>query len=437
MDLLMLGGKNLMNKLFKTLALGIVMAVFAVIGAETTYAQNPCDDVDAKRALYNKFIENYDKGEAQQKVALEAGKEFVTKYGNCGGDAEQVTYLKDTGLPYVESSLKAIEEKRAAAAEREKTLALYNRFDTGVKAKNVADTLNAGKEILAKRPDFVDVYLVLATMGYDESVKKNNVYNNEAIEYAKKAIQLIESGKGSESKNYGALSYAYKTDEYSTPEKARSNALGWMNFNIGSIMYFNQKNQKEALPYLYKATQYDSKIKNLPAPYRMIGDYYTAEVARLDKERTAKLTANENQDTEETTKLFALEKAYADRAIDALARAYKVAATTETKEYRDNLYTLLKEVYNFRHNNTEGLDAYVASVMTKPMPNPTTEVTPVVEAETTTTTTTTSSTTSTTPSTKAATTTSTTPAKTAVTSKSDATTPAGKAKTAPQRKRQR
>lgn len=431
-----------MNKLFKTLTLGFLMAFFAIISAEATYAQ--CDDANGKRTLYNKFIENYDKGEAQQKVALEAGKEYITKYGSCEADAEQVAYLKDTGIPYVETSLKKYEDDRIAAGKKKEKDALYTRFNTGVKDKNVGESFSAGKQILSSEPDFLDVYIVLATMGYDEAVKKNNTYNNDAIEYAKKAIQLIESGKTS--KEYGALTYVYKTKEFSTPEQAKNNALGWLNYSIGSIMFFNQDKKKEALPYLYKATQFESGIKKAPAPYRLIGDYFTSEVARIDKERTTKIAANNNEDNDETLALLALEKAYADRAMDAYARAYKIASTPpeETKEYKDSLYTLLKNLYNFRFNNTDGLDAYVASVMSKPMPNPTTEITPVVEAKTTTTTT--STTTTTTPSTKTSATTSTTPA--TVKTKSDGTTPAEKAKTTtgattptkkttPQRKRQR
>ena len=419
----MLGGKLLMNKLFKTLALGLMLMVFAVTSATMTFAQ---DQTAEKQALYKKYTDNFEKPDkASKQIALDAAKEYIAKY-NTEVDKPQVDYFKEA-IPVLEKSIKDIDIAAEKNRIKEQQTALYNRFNTAVEGKNLSETFAAGKQITASEPEFLDVHIVLATMGYDESIKKNNTYNNDAIEAAKKAIQLIESGKTSNT--YGAYSYAYKTKEFSTPEQAKNNALGWLNFSIGSILYFNQDKKKEALPYFYKATQIESGVKKVPAPYRTIGDYFTAEVARIDKERTAKIAANNNEDNEETLALLALEKAYADRAMDAYARAYKIASNTpgETKEYKDALYTLLKNLYNFRYNNTTGLDAYVAGVMNKPMPNPTTEVTPVVE-QTTTTTTTTSTTTPTTPSTKPSTTTTSTQqtTKTSVTAKTDGDAPATK-----------
>src|SRR2546421_562379 len=37
---------------------------------------------EAKTALYNKWRENYNKGAEEQKVAYEAGKEYISKYGS-------------------------------------------------------------------------------------------------------------------------------------------------------------------------------------------------------------------------------------------------------------------------------------------------------------------------------------------------------------------
>ncbi|HSK71520.1 MAG TPA: hypothetical protein VK892_07490 [Pyrinomonadaceae bacterium] len=415
-----------MKKFFRVLVLGILTVAFAAAAIVPTFAQSPAEE---KRKLYDTYIENYQGNEAQQKVALQAAKDYVAKFGANPEDKEQVDYFKEA-IATIEEGLRkakaAADAAAAAKAERARVDALYKRFDTATQKEVAADAYAAGKEILASEPEFLDVYIVLATMGYDEAVKQNDTYNPQAIDYAKRAIQLIEAGKPSVSKAYGAYGYSYKTKEFTTEAQAKSNALGWLNYNIGYIMFYRQKNRKDALPYIYKATQFDSGVKKFSDPYRMIGEYYFDEVARIDKERQEKIKANNNEDNEETLRLLAVEKGNADRAIDAYARAYALSKDNPaaTKEYKDILYARLKSLYTFRHNNTDGMDSLVASVMNRPMPNPTTEVTPVVEEKTTNTSATTSTTTSTTtPSTKPASTATTTPVNSSTKTSTTTTTP--------------
>lgn len=412
-----------MKKFFRVLVLGILTVAFAAAAIVPTFAQSPAEE---KRKLYDTYIENYQGNEAQQKIALQAAKDYVAKYGSNPDDKEQVEYFKEA-ITTIEAGLKKIQDDREKLARekeaRAKIDALYKRFDTATQKEVAADAYAAGKEILASEPEFLDVYIVLATMGYDEAVKQNDTFNPQAIDYAKRAIQLIEAGKPSVSKSYGAYGYSYKTKEFTTETQAKNNALGWLNYNIGYIMFYRQKNRKDALPYIYKATQFDSGVKKFSDPYRMIGEYYFDEVARIDKERQEKIKANNNEDNEETLRLLAVEKGNADRAIDAYARAYALSKDNPaaTKEYKDILYARLKSLYTFRHNNTDGIDSLVASVMNRPMPNPTTEVTPVVEEKTTDTSTTTTSTT--TPSTKPASTATTTPVNSNTKTSTTTTTP--------------
>jgi hypothetical protein len=80
----------------------------------------------------------------------------------------------------------------------------------------------------------------------------------------------------------------------------------------------------------------------------------------------------------------------AERAMDYYSRAYKLAKsdTPAAKTYKDSLYKDLTILYEGRFNKKDGLDAYIATVTAKPVPNPTTPVTPVNDPEPTTTTTT-------------------------------------------------
>jgi len=380
-----------MKTIYRVLVLGIFMAAVSAASATSIFAQDACADVDAKQALYAKFTTNYAGKIDQKKMAVEAGQQYIDKYGACPDDAQIVSYLK-TNVPKIQDKIKA--EEGVIARNN-----LYTSFDTALKAKNTVDTFTTGKNILATDPNLVDVLLVLASLGYDQAVANPPVdtYNNETINYAKTAIQKLEANTSSKTGDYGVLQYSYKTKDF--PD-GRANALGWMNYTIGYIDYYRLNKKEEALPYLYKASQVTSGTKNNPFLYQTIGSYYREKVADLGKqivdkiEALRKMNADNKGDTDEakaldaeTKNLIALQKGYADRAIDAYARAYKMADPKDSN-YKNGLYTTLKEIYNLRYEGKRtDVDAYVANIANTPMPDPTTQVTPVVEADTTTTTT--------------------------------------------------
>ena len=364
-----------MKSVFRFLGLGVLAITFIAVGSSAGYAQDPCEDVDAQKALYDKFMANYDKSMELRKIAVSTAKEYIEKYGSCTESKQQVDYFK-TYIPPTEEAIRKYQQ----GVETE---ALYTRFNTSLEAKNWDAVYASGKEVLAQEKDpktQLDVTILLGSIGLDEAIKNNDKYNADTVRYAQEAIQKIESG--ATSTNYGVaykgVGVLYKNPKF--PD-SKSNALGWLNYTIGYIKYNRDKNKKEALPYLYKATQFASAPKGFPEIYALIGQWYLEEIDRLEKDRTAKVQAANNTDTDETKAIYALQKGYAERASDAFARAYKlVGATPAEKALKDNVYSRLKIAYEIRNGKPDGLDAYIASVTAKPMPNPTTEVTPVVEA---------------------------------------------------------
>lgn len=365
-----------MKNFFKVLTLGLVLAVFAAANVTTTFAQQ--DEQAVKEAIYNKYMENY-KGDIQQrKVAVEAAKEYIQKYKDSPADEEQIKYFTDA-IPQLEKGIKDTEAAAATAAAAEATAKQrkerYVAFDTALKAENWDNVYSSGKQILAEEPDFLDVILVLGSVGLDESLKDpaNKKFNNDTVTYAKLAIDKINSGKTTD--NFGALKYTYKTKE---------NALGWMNWTIGNLLYFHMNNEKDALQYLYEASKHDSEVKDFPEIYRAMGRWYLNKVVEMEKVRNEKLTAADNVDTPETLALLAQNKGYADRAIDAYSRAYNFAKANPktTKEYKDSVFSKLQELYKFRYDEdamkTDAkINADVATVMRKPMPSPNTTVAPI------------------------------------------------------------
>lgn len=380
-----------MKKGLRVLMLGLV----ALLATTAIFAQDR-----TRETVYDEFLKTYQLNtvEGKQK-AIDAAKEYIAKFPE---DKEQVEYFK-SAIPALEKAINDLKSQMAKDAEQKRWNDLLVKFDTAFKSKNWDNVFATGKDALNFQPQTLDkkavddtkfdLTVVLAVAGYDLAEAKNNKYNGETIEYAKKVIQAVESGQTST--NYGNYgTHQFKTSEY--PD-GKNNTLGWMNYIVGYVTYYGQNDKQAAMPYFYKATQVKSATQNFPIIYELIGAQYYDEVAKLDKQRTDIQAANEGKDNEESLRLYALEKGYAERGADAYARAHRLIKddAKQPKAYKDLVYNRLQQLYKFRNNDKiEGLDNYVASVATKPFPNPTTAVEPIKDEETTAT----DSTTSTTPS---------------------------------------
>ena len=371
-----------MKSIYKNLVLGIFLTVFAVCAAPT-FAQDVCADIDANTALYNKYIANYAGTAAQKKIAIEAGKEYIQKYEACatvekdaaGKETKKLTFADQ--IAYFKENVSVLEDSLKKEENRMADKGMYDKFNAATKAKNVAEILASGKEVIAKYPNAdstLDVAIVMASATFDEVIKNPtaNTYNNDLITYAKKAIELIEAGKTS--KNYGVGPYSLGT---------KPKALGILNYSIGLGMLSDQAKKKDAAVYFYKSSQHESVFKNVPLVYQAIGANYLDEFLKIDTERKAKLIAKGNKDDEETLAMEALQKGYADRAIEAYARAYKYAKADpkQKKEYVDTLSTRLKELYAFRYAGKalDNVDTYATTVSSKSLTEPSTAITPVKE----------------------------------------------------------
>lgn len=365
-----------MKTVLKFLTLGLILAAFGVISATSTFAQATLDECNA---LYNdKFLPNRKGPEIEKfQIAVSAGTEYLDKCKTLEGQEEVKAYIEKQ-LPNVKSKLEE---------------ALWNRdvidpFNASVPAKNWDVAFDKGKRILGKNPDFIDVMLVLASVGFDNAAANNDKYNADTISMAKLVMQKLDEGKPSVTGDYGAFAYRYKTTKCTD---GKVNATGWMNYTIGYITFYRQKNPKDAAPYLYKATQVGCETKNMGDIYRMIGSYYIDEFKKLDDQRIAMIEKSKTpekpngEDTPETKAMLALERGYMERIIDAYYRASKLATDAKNK---DAWLARAKDFYGFRFDKKDGFDTWVADINTKPFPDPTSAVTPVVVEDTKATTTT-------------------------------------------------
>ena len=362
-----------MKTIFRFLSVGLLLTAFVAVGSIAAFAQSGCDDTATKTDLDGKFRDNYNKPDtASRKIAVDAGKQYIEKFGECPDSKEFVDYLK-AYIPPMEARIKK-EEDQIARDKRAK------RYNDAYKAKNWDEVYAAGKDILTYEPENLDVILDLGSIGYDQSISsKNYKYNDDTLRYAKLAIEKLKSGKTCTV--CGAF-YQYKN---------KDNAIGWMNLTIGYIMYNVQGNKKDALPYLFAASQANSETKSNPLAYDPIGAYFFDDVKKLvdETQNMIKTPLPDTATDEEKAKReadikakLALLNGTAERAMDAYAHAYDAAkANAKTKAYADELYKKLQGLYSLRFPNETKLDSYIASLVAKPMTDPATAVTPVSDAE--------------------------------------------------------
>ena len=367
-----------MKTIFRFSGFAVLTAAFFGYGATASFAQDNCADADGQAATYAKFTELYPKTDmASREEALSTAKSFVEKYGACEPVKEQNDYFKKA-IPAMEKIISDTKD-RLWLAER------FKRFDTAVQAHNADEVYAAGKEILTKQPDNINIIVAMGIVGAEQSTAANNYkYTDDGLRYANLALSKVKSGAPFTKKNPKGeeIAGSYWTD------RTRPEAIADLTYSIAYLTYFGKKDKTTALPLFYELSQ--GTYKDNPFIYGLIGDYYVEQQKPIAEQIRLKIEAQKTEGEavevkeareEEIKKLVALFNGYNERILDAYGRAYKVTKDTPAnKAYRDNLYKIMTDVYKRRFDKDTGLDAYIASTVTKPFPNPTSEVAPVIDA---------------------------------------------------------
>jgi hypothetical protein len=365
-----------MKTIFRLFNLAVLMAALAVAGTISVMAQDACTDTAGQETLSNKVRELYAKTDIPNLTTLiEAAKQYTEKYGACTSDS-----VKEF-MVYLGPNLPKWEKKLADAKDKVEKDRLITKFNTALKAKNWDDLYAAGKDLITKWPDeFRPVELTLGSIGLDETAKTPPVtkWNEDTLKYARMSISDLESGK-----TFSA--FGVKPIDYKNKEQA----LAWMNYTIGYILATDKNNKKDAVGYLYKATQLAPTDTGANAAiYDAIGLYYFDELKKQLAAVQEKIKAQDEKDPDDVKKqkvdeikaAIAQLNGTAERALDVYARAYKYAPAAN-KAYKDNVYKTLQDIYKIRFEKLDGLDAYIAAAPSKPLPNPTTPIAPVSDPE--------------------------------------------------------
>jgi len=292
--------------------------------AAPAWAQAKECNEENKAAWYNTFLANFKGDPAQQKIAYDAAKTYLT---TCPEDPEDkvASYMKNKFVvPY---------EKMTAGATVKK------QFEDAFKQKNYADQIKLGKQILETEPDSPAIYIILGVTGLgDQSLL------SESGQFAKRAIELIETGKPF------------------APYESKDKALAALNYTIAKSHLKNAP--AEAIPFLLKAARYESDLKKSPLLYLDIASAYN-DGPRAKQSEAYKQYLDKPESPESKLALANINQII-DRQIDALARAAALATNAADKK---NVMDVLTQTYEDRNKSVAGLNELVAGVLSKPLPD--------------------------------------------------------------------
>jgi len=323
-----------MKKITQLIAIGATAAIFALPAAARTLLSQPGTLVQDQCTQENKDTW-YATFRADLKTDQAKAYEAAKKYLACTPEDTDITkYLK----------------KFVAAYDREFRKVrlpqlIYNE-------KKYADAFTLGKEILNDEPDNLKVLIDLGYAGYLAAAAKNNSFSADAINYAKKAIQLIESGK---------------TVDSWQPFGSKDEALAYLNYSIGVLTL--PQDPASALSYLIKAAQFESNLKKLPFLYAYIAGAYEAGPYAKQSADYKRLFEGKDETPESKLALANINQVV-DRMVDAYARAVAAAGNdpkfqSSKPEWVEGLTTW----YKYRHDKSDaGMNEMVASILTKPLP---------------------------------------------------------------------
>lgn len=345
-----------MKSLNQWLTLGVVVTVLALpTFAQTTPTQpstqtpspaagaaqaSPCEE-PAALEIYERFRTNV-KGD--QKVAFEAGNQYMEKYSSC----EYAKYVKN----FVDKYSKA--KGKAEIADL-------------IKLGKYAEAYALGKQNLASEPEDLSTLINTSYAGLRVATAPGapDTATTEAANFATKTIQLIQAGKSPGKEPMTA--------------KDKDDTLGWLNYALG-IYAIKNNNPAEAIKYLHQAATYEGWAKKDPQTYSLLASAYQGGMY-LPLSTDYKKKYEGQPETPESKAAIAQLDQVMDRMIDAYARAVSLATDPKVATQKAELTQTLTEMVKLR-NNGQTVDMLIQGAPAKPLPSPTLPVAPTTTTAT-------------------------------------------------------
>jgi tetratricopeptide (TPR) repeat protein len=285
-------------------------------------------DDPVKIQIYQRFYEN---AKTNPTAAYPAARDYLAKYSKD----------KDQYVDYIQKWIAVYERD-----ERKRNLpGLINE-------KKFSEAYATGAKILADEPNYLRAQIDLGYAGYLAATAKNESFNATALDYARKAISEIESGKA--------------PTEWA-PFKGKDDTLAYLNYAVGYLTL--KTNPEQAIDALLKAAQYESDIRKTPSTYYFLAVAYEAGPYKTMSTAYQTNFANKPETPESKAALEKL-NVVMDRIVDAYARAIASAGTDpKTDQSRREWLAQATTYYKFRHGGSDaGLTEFIASVLQKPVP---------------------------------------------------------------------
>lgn len=293
--------------------------------------QDQCSS-EAKVALYDSFLKHR---QADQAKAYDEAKKYLA----C--PAGEVTEAQQKIIDYLKKYSSAYEE----AMRKVRLIRLiYNE-------QKYAEAYQLAKEVLAKEPDNLNLLVHLGANGYLLPPLKNQELNAQALDYASRALQKLESGQ---------------TIENWEPLPGRELAIAYLNYTVGTLRI--EKEPEVAVTYLVQAVQIETPLKKSPYTFAYIaGAYETGDYAKLAEDYKSKFGGKE--ETPESKLALANIYEIVDRMIDGYARAVALAGNDpKFASVKPTWSESLGSWYKFRNGSDAGMSEVVAHILTKPLP---------------------------------------------------------------------
>ncbi|MCU1264339.1 MAG: hypothetical protein JWM21_657 [Acidobacteria bacterium] len=323
------------RKIFNYLAMGLLLATLTLMSnaagaqpqSKNTNSQETDDKV--KVDLYTRFIDTYKSNEA---VAYATAKDYLQRYIK-----ENDEYSK-----YIQLWVADYERKQRLVQLR----------DVVYSDRNFVEAFKLGKQVMAEDPNHLDSLIALGNAGYLAASARNETFNAEAIGYAQKAIQMIESGK---------------TPESWSPFKGKNDTLAYLYSTIGLLKLKSAPD--ESINALLQTASFESDLKKLPTLYYYLARAYeTGPYAKLSAEYQKNFAGK--PETPESKQAIDKLNQVIDRIVDAYARAVAAAGTDPQQAANKATWlATLTNFYKFRHQDSDaGLPEFIASALTRPLP---------------------------------------------------------------------
>lgn len=328
----------------------IAAAMLAVFAASVCAQRNPTmteQQRDAEKEKYFARINDLRRvpSPESQRKAHEAAVEYLKRFeGDKDPDARTV-------------------RKFVTEYERgDRQFELINSYNS----KNYVKTFELGHALLERDTDSFFVLSLLTEAGLDNLQAGNASLNEATLNYAKRAIQLLEAGK------------VTNVEPFKNIEVAR----GYLNASVGTLL--RDKSPAEAAQAYKKAVQSDSFYRNDPLTYHRLGiSILKGEFGQLSNEYNQKYGSQQSSPAQQA--MLERIKKLVEQAIDAYARAlalsdparldapkgleWGTARPQFPPELRSRILEQLTALYKSFHNNSDaGLNELISTVLSRPLP---------------------------------------------------------------------